>query len=197
MSEDEIDIDDEVFSNKFRYEFWAKNLFFDIAGLPDDKIINLKKITFKDYYSCRQHTAFLYENNLKTYFFTICQKLISACKIENITPITAGSIDKKNFKKEFGLCFCHKYIEEFDIKCKPGEMICKECMEDNKEIYHLSNHKSILININGRVSSNAFKDKMFHCLGKFMIGKEIKNCIPGEFTCFACQKLNESKDYYE
>ena len=197
MSEDEIEIEVDEYEEinpKYKNIFWAKNLLYDITGLPEEKKINLEQISFKDYFSCRPHNAFLYENNLKTYFFTICQKLKEFYNIDNITP---GTMNKKNYKEKYALCFCSKYIEEFDIKCKPDEMICKQCMEDNKEIYHLNKHKSILININGRVSTNAFKDKKFHCLGKFKINKEIKNCIPKDFTCIACQKLNEAKEYYE
>ena len=197
MSEDEIEIEVDEYEEinpKYKNIFWSKNLLYDITGLPEEKKINLEKISFKDYFSCRSHNAFLYENNLKTYFFTICQKLKAFYNIDDITPET---MNKKNYKEKYALCFCSKYIEEFDIKCKPDEMICKQCMEDNKEIYHLNKHKSILININGRVSTNAFKDKKFHCLGKFKINKEIKNCIPEDFTCIACQKLNEAKEYYE
>ena len=194
MSDDEIEIDEKFKEmDKYKYAFWAKNLLYDITGLPEEKNINLKKITFKDFYACRSHTAFLYEHNLKTYFFTICQKLISFYKIENIAPVI---VNKTNFKEEYGLYFCKKYIEEFDMKCTPGEMMCKQCMEENKKIYNLNN-KKILININGRVATNAFIDKKFHCFGKFKINKEIKNCIPEEFTCIACQKLNEAKEYYE
>ena len=194
MSDDEIEID-ETFKemDKYKYQFWAKNLLYDITGLPEEKNINLEKKTFKDFYACRSHTAFIYEQNLKTYFLTICQKLISFYQIENITPVI---VNKKNFREEYGLYFCKKYIEEFDMKCKPDEMICKQCMEENKKIYNLNN-KKILININGRVATNAFIDKKFHCLGKFKINLEINNCIPEEFTCIACQKLNEAKEYYE
>ena len=198
MSEDEIELDYEKYDEEIipgrKIKFWAKNLLYDIIGLPEEKNINLEKITFKDYFSCLGRNAFLYEDNLKTYFFTICQKLKTFYNIDNKNP---ENMNKKNYKEKYGLCFCSKYIEEFDMKCKPDEMICEQCMKDNKEIYHLNKHKSILININGRVSTNAFKDQKFHCLGKFKINKEIKNCIPEEFTCIACQKLNESKDYYE
>jgi len=196
MSEDEVELDYEKYDEEIipgrKIKFWAKNLLYDIIALPEEKNINLEKITFKDYFSCLGRNAFLYEDNLKTYFFTICQKLKTFYNIDNKNP---ENMNKKNYK--YGLCFCSKYIEEFDMKCKPDEMICEQCMKDNKEIYHLNKHKSILININGRVSTNAFKDQKFHCLGKFKINKEIKNCIPEEFTCIACQKLNESKDYYE
>ena len=198
MSEDEVELDYEKYDEEIipgrKIQFWAKNLLYDIIALPEEKNINLEKITFKDYFSCRGRNAFLYEDNLKTYNFTICQKLKTFYNIDNKNP---ENMNKKNYKEKYGLCFCSKYIEEFDLKCKPDEMICEQCMKDNKEIYHLNKHKSILININGRVSTNAFKDQKFHCLGKFKINKEIKNCIPEEFTCIACQKLNESKDYYE
>ena len=198
MSEDEVELDYEKYDEEIipgrKIKFWAKNLLYDIIALPEEKNINLEKITFKDYFSCLGRNAFLYEDNLKTYFFTICQKLKTFYNIDNKNP---ENMNKKNYKEKYGLCFCSKYIEEFDMKCKPDEMICEQCMKDNKEIYHLNKHKNILININGRVSTNAFKDQKFHCLGKFKINKEIKNCIPEEFTCIACQKLNESKDYYE
>ena len=197
MSEDEVELDYEKYDEEIipgrKIKFWAKNLLYDIIALPEEKNINLEKITFKDYFSCQGRNAFLYEDNLKTYFFTICQKLKTFYNIDNKNP---ENMNKKNYKEKYGLCFCSKYIEEFDMKCKPDEMICEQCMKDNKEIYHLNKHKSILININGRVSTNAFKDQKFHCLGKFKINKEIKNCIPEEFTCISCQKLNESKDYY-
>ena len=54
----------------------------------------------------------------------------------------------------------------------------------------------VLININGRISSNSFSDSHFRCYGKFIVNKEIKNCIPKEFTCKACQELYKQKEYY-
>ena len=69
----------------------------------------------------------------------------------------------------------------------------------NKEIYELSKNnlaKHILININGRVCINNFEDKKYHCLGKFYKGKETKCCVPGEFSCKACQSLDVIKTYY-
>ena len=199
MSDYEIELDleyiDEEILPNYKNKFWAKNLLYDIIILSNEQNLNLKKINFKDIFSCRQRTAFLYQNNLKTYYFTISQKILSFFNIDNI--IINKELNKKNYKEKYGLCFCNKYIEEFDSKCKPDEMICKSCMEENKEIYCLNKYKNILININGRVATNAFKDKMYRCFGKFEIKNKIKNCIPEDFTCIACQKLNEAKEYYD
>ena len=75
-------------------------------------------------------------------------------------------------------------------------MMCKECMNKNKQIYYLDKRTNVLININGRVCCNDFEDNIYHCLGKFESNKEIKDCIPEEFICKACQELNRIKDYY-
>ena len=106
MSDDEIEIDYEKYNEEIipnhKNKFWAKNLLYDITGLSEEKNINLEKITFKDYYSCRGRNAFLYENNLKTYFLTICQKLKTFYNIDKITPETKKKIIiKKNMAYVF------------------------------------------------------------------------------------------------
>ena len=139
-----------------------------------------------------KYTAYSYNNDLNTYNFAISQKILNTYKMDDI--ITKGkTID--NFNSEYGLCFCGKNIEK-DIYCKPGQMICKNCMEKNKEYYGLNKHKSALININGRVACK-FKDGLYHCLGKFEVDNIIKNCVDKEFCCKACGELNKNIEYYK
>jgi len=165
------------------YKFWMNNEYYDIIESSEQKEKN------KD----DEYLLYLYENNLKTYNLAISQKLM---KTYNLNEISTEGINKENYEEQYGLYFCGKEIKEFSKKCSPNEMMCKDCMIKNKQIYYLDKHKSAMININGRVCSNAFGDKIYHCLGKFENNRDIKNCVPEEFTCKACQELNRIKNYY-
>ena len=104
-------------------------------------------------------------------------------------------------KVNFGLSISiiGKEIKELKMKCSPNEMMCNECMKENLELYRLDKvkySKHILININGRIAINNLSDRKYHCAGKFQVGKEIKNCLPNEFSCYACNLLNKNKNYY-
>lgn len=173
---------------EIKHDFWIKNEYYDISEYSQDKKgIKRQLLIDKD----KEHMAFIYENDLNTYYFTLSQKFVKFYNIKSITPEKKEELDN-----ESGLYFCGKKIEQFNKICKANEMMCKDCMKKNKEIYHLDGHKSILININGRMSSNSFSDRQFRCFGKFIVNKEIKNCILNEFTCKACQELNKQKKYY-
>ena len=165
-----------------------KNEIIMSSKVKDKKGIKIEKIKGKDN---KENMAFIYQNDLNTYYFTISQKLFNFYELKTITPEKKDELDK-----ETGLYFCGKKIEQFNKICKPNEMMCKDCMKKNKEIYHLDNHRSALININGRVCTNSFKDKQFRCYGKFIDDKVIKNCIVGEFICNACKELNKNEKYY-
>ena len=162
---------------------WIENEYYDIIDSSKQKEKN------KD----EEYLFYQYDNNLNTYNFAISQKLMSVYKLNKIS--TEG-VNKENFKKKYGLYFCGKKIKEFNKKCSPNEMMCKDCMNKNKKIYHLDKHKSAMININGRVSSNDFGDNIYQCFGKFLYKNERKTCAEGKFTCEACQELNKIKNYY-
>ena len=170
-------------------EKWIKNKLYDSTSLFE----NLDKQGDKQESFSNKYMAYEYPNDLKTYNVSISQFLISNYKLGKIS---SKVIDQKDYDSKLGLYFCGKDIKEFGKKCSPNEMMCKDCMKKNKEIYHLD-HKSLSININGRICSSAFKDKKFHCCGKFKIGKTVKNCINNDdFTCKACKELNQNFIYY-
>ena len=175
---------------EIKHLFWIKNQYYDISEFSEKKE-GLKIQILKD--KEKEFKSFIYDNNLNTYYFTISQRMKKFYELDSITP---KLIPDNNFNKENGLYFCGKKIEKYNKTCKANEMMCKDCMKKNKEMYNLNGHRSILININGRTCSNSFKNRMFHCFGKFIVNKEIKNCIEGEFTCGACQELNKEKEYY-
>ena len=171
-------------------EKWIKNKLYDSTSLFE----NLDKQGDKQESFSNKYMAYEYPNDLKTYNVSISQFLISNYKLGKIS---SKVIDQKDYDSKLGLYFCGKDIKEFGKKCSPNEMMCKDCMKKNKEIYHLDGHKSLSININGRICSSAFKDKKFHCCGKFKIGKTVKNCINNDdFTCKACKELNQNFEYY-
>ena len=174
---------------EIKHDFWIKHHYYDISEYSQEKK-GLKRQILKE--KDKENVAFIYENKLNTYCYAISQKLVEFYKIQTTVPKTKEELDKEN-----GLHFCGKKIEQYNKICRANEMMCKDCMKKNKEIYNLDSHKSILININGRVSTNSYKDRMFRCFGKFYVNKEIKNCIIGEFTCKACQELNKQKNYYD
>ena len=171
-------------------QFWIKNKYYDNAI---NVKANLKKKYIKELE--KEYCVFFYDDNFRTYNFAISQ-----CFCELLSyKIPKIEIMNDQYKEEYGLCFCGREINEYNKKCSPNEMMCDECMKKNKEIYELSKNnlaKHILININGRVCINNFEDKKYHCLGKFYKGKEIKCCVPGEFSCKACQSLDVKKTYY-
>lgn len=169
-------------------EKWIKNKLYDSTSLFE----NLDKQGDKKESFSNKYMAYEYPNDLKTYNVSISQSLISNYKLEKIS---SKVIDQKDYDSKLGLYFCGKDIKEFGKKCSPNEMMCKDCMKKNKEIYHLD-HKSLSININGRICSSAFKDKKFHCCGKFRFGKTVRNCINDDFTCKACKELNQNFEYY-
>ena len=170
-------------------EKWIKNKLYDSTSLFE----NLDKQGDKQESFSNKYMAYEYPNDLKTYNVSISQFLISNYKLGKIS---SKVIDQKDYDSKLGLYFCGKDIKEFGKKCSPNEMMCKDCMKKNKEIYHLD-HKSLSININGRICSSAFKDKKFHCCGKFKIGKTVRNCInDDDFTCKACKELNQNFEYY-
>ena len=169
-------------------EKWIKNKLYDSTSLFE----NLDKQGDKQESFSNKYMAYEYPNDLKTYNVSISQFLISNYKLEKIS---SKVIDQKDYDSKLGLYFCGKDIKEFGKKCSPNEMMCKDCMKKNKEIYHLG-HKSLSININGRICSSAFKDKKFHCCGKFRFGKTVRNCINDDFTCKACKELNQNFEYY-
>lgn len=170
-------------------EKWIKNKLYDSTSLFE----NLDKQGDKQESFSNKYMAYEYPNDLKTYNVSISQFLISNYKLGKIS---SKVIDQKDYDSKLGLYFCGKDIKEFGKKCSPNEMMCKDCMKKNKEIYHLDGHKSLSININGRICSSAFKDKKFHCCGKFRFGKTVRNCISDDFTCKACKELNQNFEYY-
>ena len=170
-------------------EKWIKNKLYDSTSLFE----NLDKQGDKQESFSNKYMAYEYPNDLKTYNVSISQFLISNYKLGKIS---SKVIDQKDYDSKLGLYFCGKDIKEFGKKCSPNEMMCKDCMKKNKEIYHLDGHKSLSININGRICSSAFKDKKFHCCGKFRYGKTVRNCINDDFTCKACKELNQNFQYY-
>ena len=176
---------------KIQKEFWINSEYYDkslLFGKAPKK--GMKEIELDD--KTTKYTAYSYKNDLNTYNFAISQKILNTYKMDDI--IAKGkTID--NFNSEYGVCFCGKNIQK-DIYCKPGQMICKNCMEKNKEYYGLNGHKSALININGRIACK-FKDGSYHCLGKFEVGNNIKNCVIKEFCCKACEELNKNIEYYK
>lgn len=173
---------------EIKHDFWIKNKYYDLSEYSAEKK-GIKRQMLKD--KDKEKMAFIYQNDLSTYYFTISQNLADVYEIKTITPK-----EKKDLDKENGLYFCGKKIEQFNKICRANEMMCKDCMKKNKEIYHLDRHKHVLININGRMCTNSFSDRNFRCYGKFIVNKEIKNCIIGEFTCKACHELNRQKKYY-
>ena len=171
-------------------EFWIKNNYYDISNIGKNLRKGLEAILIRD--KTKEHFAFLYYDYLYTYDFAI-SKYFCDYKFPKDEPRS------EHYNPKYGFCFCGKEIKEFNKTCSPNEMMCNECMEENIQIYGLDRikNKHVLININGRASFNNFKDKKFKCAGKFLINKKIWNCLPGEFSCRACNLLNEWKNYYK
>jgi len=171
-------------------ESWVKNKLYDINEYPD----NIDILGSKQYNKNNKYIAYEYPNDSKTYYLSISQFLLSKYKIDNLST----EVKKKdNFNEKVGLYFCGKKItEKMNKKCAPDQMMCKDCMKKNKEYYHLNGNKSLLININGRICSNALKDRKFHCYGKFKEGNILYDCFDNKYTCKACQELNNNYAYY-
>jgi hypothetical protein len=169
-------------------EKWVKRKLYDSTELFE----NLDKQGDKPE-GLNKYMAYEYPNDLHTYNVSISQYLKSEYKLGNIS---SEVMDQENYNSEFGLYFCGKDLKEFGKKCSPDQMMCKDCMKKNKEMYHLDGHKSLLININGRICSRAFDDKMFHCCGKFKVNQTVKSCFVGDITCKACKELNQNFKYY-
>ena len=170
-------------------EKWIEGKLYDIMLYSDIYDKYGSKLENFD----NKYIAYEYPNDLKTYIISMSQSLLSKYKFGKISE---KEIDKENFNTKLGLYFCGKDIKETNKKCAPNQMICKDCMKKNKEMYHLDGYKSLLININGRICSNASKDKKFHCYGKFIIRNSFTNCIDNIFFCKACQELNKNFAYY-
>ena len=192
MSESTRDttLNDSYYETSPGEKHWIKNKYYDNAI---NEKTNLKKKYLHD--SGKEYFAFIYNNDTKTYIFAISQKI---CELLHY-KIPKIEIMNDQYKDEYGLFFCGRHIKEFNKNCSPDEMICDECMKKNMEIYELNKNKyakHILININGRVAINNLHDQKYHCLGKFIAGKEVNCCCPGEFSCKACDSLNISKTYY-
>ena len=171
-------------------ESWVENKLYDINEYPD----NIDILGSKQYNKNNKYIAYEYPNDLKTYYLSISQLLLSKYKIDNLST----EVKKKdNFNEKVGLYFCGKEItEKMNKKCEPDQMMCKDCMKKNKKYYHLDGHKSLLININGRICSNALKDRKFHCYGKFKERNILNDCFDNKYTCKACQELNKNYAYY-
>lgn len=179
-------------------KFWIDNMYYDISIDQKDMKKGLQKLYLKDKEN-NEYSSFLYDNNYNntiTYNLSlpkIFSEIFGGYKIPSIIS------NSEHFNDEYGLCFCGKEIKELKMKCSPNEMMCNECMKENLELYKLNKVKHsehILININGRISIDNLSDRKYHCAGKFQVGKEIKNCLPDEFSCNACNLLNKNKNYY-
>ena len=178
-------LEESRISKKSEDNFWAKNNIYDIIESTEiaDKI-GIKRKVFDD-----QNYVFINKNDLKTYHFIISQKLFK-------NKFSTENIENDNFKKEYGLCFCGKDIKEYNKKCRPNEMMCSDCMNENIKIYNLNEiNNNALININGRVCI-PFKSGGYHCYGTFYCGNKLNYCLCKDFACKACKELNEKKEYY-
>ena len=98
-------------------------------------------------------------------------------KFYELDSITPKLIPDNNFNKENGLYFCGKKIEKYNKTCKANEMMCKDCMKKNKEMYNLNGHRSILININGRTCSNSFKNRYLLIMEPHATAGEISSAL--------------------
>lgn len=131
---------------------------------------------------------YFYDNKLVTYNFV--QNVLFGEKYS----INEDILKDETYNESLGLFFCGKKIElnQKEVKrCCPNEMMCKECMNKNKNRYNLNNQYAI--NINGRAAR--INNGKFHCFGHFLIGKQIENCVKN-FSCEACLLLNKYKSYY-
>ena len=164
-------------------EKWINKEYYDINYLPNSNKQPEIYFTYGKYF------AYNYSNDTKTYCFTQSKSFSEdECNIEIINK-------SKNYKEEYGLCFCGNEIKEYNKICRPGEMMCRECMEETKKLYNLD--KNILINIHGRACKRLKdNDNKYYCLGKIKDNfKTVKLCS-SNFMCKSCQLINNNLDYY-
>jgi len=177
--------------NSAKADYLNKNKLFDIPLIIKDSTIYTPDI----YLINDKYFAFIYPNDLETYYITESGKLLDHKMSNNIKDINE---DKNNFNEKLGLYFCGENLsiqigkEIHQKKCAPNEFICKECMEINKKKYFINN--DYLININGRIAK--INEGKIHCFGHFLNKKQIEDCIT-KFTCKACKMLNSFLKYYE
>ena len=163
-------------------EKWIKKEYYDINYLPNSN--KQPKI----YFIYGNYFAYNYPNDTQTYCFTQSK---SFSKDEDNIEIINKS---KNYKEEYGLCFCGNEIKEYNKICRPGEMMCRECMEETKKLYNLD--KNILINIHGRACKR-LKDNKYYCLGKIKDNYKTVKLCSSNFMCKSCQLINNNLDYYK
>ena len=162
-------------------EKWIKKEYYDINYLPNSN--KQPEIYFK----YDKYFAYNYSNDTKTYCFTQSKSFFSKDEYNKI-------INKsKNYKEEYGLCFCGNEIKEYNKICRPGEMMCRECMEETKKLYNLD--KNILINIHGRACKR-LKDNKYYCLGKIKDNYKTVKLCSSNFMCNSCKLINNNLDYY-
>lgn len=190
------------FFNEAKSNFYIKKKLFDIPlniGKENfTKIISpiLYKMHIKSI-SEENNTndkffAFVYPNNLKTYYITESRAAMN----KNYIKVNKNSEKKKNDSKNeelYGLYFCGNTYEVQNKKkvCSPNSFLCKDCMQLNKEKYFIQ--EDYLININGRIAK--INKGNYHCFGHFLINDQIQECI-NKFTCQACKKLALYSTYY-
>ena len=165
-------------------EKWIKKEYYDINYLPNSNKQPEIYFTYGKYF------AYNYSNDTKTYCFTQSK---SFSKDEDNIEIINKS---KNYKEEYGLCFCGNEIKEYNKICRPGEMMCRECMEETKKLYNLD--KNILINIHGRACKRLKdNDNKYYCLGKIKDNYKTVKLCSSNFMCKSCQLINNNLDYYK
>ena len=165
-------------------EKWIKKEYYDINYLPNSNKQPEIYFTYGKYF------AYNYSNDTKTYCFTQSKSFSEdECNIEIINK-------SKNYKEEYGLCFCGNEIKEYNKICRPGEMMCRECMEETKKLYNLD--KNILINIHGRACKRLKdNDNKYYCLGKIKDNYKTVKLCSSNFMCKSCQLINNNLDYYK
>lgn len=183
----------DKYFNSLRTKFYLNNNLFDIIlqKIPTKNIKTAEKYRINDKYY-----AFLYPNDLTTYYITECGFILNHKK--NYSLNNDDINNNNNFITELGLYFCGKLIEYENKehikevkKCCPNEFICKDCMKLNKDNYYIKGN--YLINIKGRVAK--INKEKYHCFGHFLVGKQIEDCI-NKFSCTACKMLDSISSYY-
>ena len=127
---------------------------------------------------------------------------------ENEDSLIRNNIDVPNkcvLDEGMDLFFCYSNTGNQcsccnDHICKPGNCLCKNCMELNKKYHGLKNH--YLINKAGRAAR--YSRRHFHCYCKFIkqVINENGNVFNNKFFCGditycpACSSLDELMDYY-
>ena len=127
---------------------------------------------------------------------------------ENEDSLIRNKIDVPNkcvLDEGMDLFFCYSNTGNQCSCCndhiyKPGNCLCKNCMELNKKYHGLKNH--YLINKAGRAAR--YSRRHFHCYCKFIkqVINENGNVFNNKFFCGditycpACSSLDELMDYY-